>query len=71
MAAHREDVENRAVAVGEGAAVRERMKVFNGAEIGRALESTLSDLGAAIMSLVVERRCSVRCVLVEYDNVQP
>lgn len=68
MAAHREDVEKRAVAMGEGVAVRDKRRVFNWVEVGRNLESMMSDLGAAMVTLNVWWRCWMRCAL-EDNNV--
>lgn len=52
-----EDVEKQAVvARGRGDVARAERKALRGAEVGRVLESILSVLGAAIVSLVEEWR---------------
>lgn len=54
VAAHREEVEKRAVAKDEGVAVRLQRRAVDEAEVGRALERMASDLGIAIVILKVE-----------------
>ena len=53
MAAWWEDVEKRAVAIGDGV-VRGERRALMGLEIGRALESIVSDLEDAIVKPMEE-----------------